>query len=156
MTDRIPVVWGTGDAATRLTAFDAALAAAGIGDYNLLGLSSIAPPGATVETPGTLEAPYGVGAPVAVVLADASSAEPGETVAAGLGWVLGPEGGVFMEATDAEAAACRSRLETMLADVRRQREWAFTEEETLVREHEVRDVGAAIVAAVFGPLAFAE
>lgn len=155
-TDRIAVVWGTGDAATPLTAFDAALDEAGLADYNLLGLSSIAPPGATVATPGTLERSFGVGDPVATVLADATSEESGGAVAAGLGWVLSPRGGVFMEASGETAESCREDLEAMLADVRSQRDWDWTAEETVVREHLVEDVGAAVVAAVFGPLAFAE
>lgn len=155
MTDRIAVVWGRGDAATRLTAFDAALADAGIADYNLVGLSSIVPPDATVATPGTVDEPYDVGDPVAVVLAEAAGDESGETVAAGLGWALADEGGVFMERAADAAEACRVDLESTLADLRRQRDWNWHTEETIVREHEVRAVGAVVVAAVYGPLAFA-
>lgn len=156
MADRIDVVWGTGDAATRLTAFDQALAGAGVADYNLVPLSSIVPPDATVATPGRVDQPYAVGDPVAVVLARAVGDQPGETVAAGLGWALAAEGGVFMESSADGPDACRADLETKLADVRTRRDWDWTSTETVVRDHEVRDVGAAVVAAVYGPLAWAD
>lgn len=156
MVDRIAVVWGTGEAATRLTAFDAALAEAGVADYNLVALSSVVPPEATVATPGSVDDPYAVGDPIAAVVADATG-EAGETLAAGLGWALSPEGGVFMESTAADEAACRADLETKLADVRSGRDWDWETTETVVCDHEVGEgVGAAVVVAVFGPLAFRE
>ena len=80
---RIEVVAGTGEAGTALGAFDAALGAAGIGDYNLVRLSSVVPPGATVVRRKAHDGGFGVGAPVACVLAEARSAEPGTTLAAG-------------------------------------------------------------------------
>lgn len=42
------IVSGTGEGTTALNAFDSALCAAGIGDFNLVKVSSILPPGATV------------------------------------------------------------------------------------------------------------
>lgn len=149
----IEVVSGTGEGRTELGALDAALVAAGIGDYNLVEFSSVLPPDRSVEVVETHDGRYGVGTPVGVVLAAAQADEPGETVAAGVGWQDAPEGGVFYEVTAPDAATCRERLRDGLADARelRDRDWAG--EPTLnVREYTVEGTGAAVVAAVFGPL----
>ncbi len=46
---RIVLARGIGRGPTELAAFDAALRDAGIANYNLLGLSSVIPPGSTIE-----------------------------------------------------------------------------------------------------------
>jgi arginine decarboxylase len=156
MADDIAVVWGRGDAGTRLNALDAALAEAGVHDYNLVTYSSIVPAGASVVERGDLARRYPVGAPVGVVLARETSDVTDETVAAGLGWVEAEEGGVFMESAAASARACRTDLRRKLADAKRLREWTWRgDPETRVVEHAVDGVGAAVVAAVFGRLAYA-
>ncbi|WP_251331102.1 pyruvoyl-dependent arginine decarboxylase [Haloplanus pelagicus] len=157
MSDTIEVVWGHGDAGTPLSAFDAALAGAGIHNYNLVTYSSVIPPGRAVARTGRTEAAYGVGAPVGVVLAAAETTRPSDTVAAGLGWARAEEGGVLMESTAGSAEAVRADLREKLADARRLRDWNWEEERRLeVREHTVDRTGAVVVAAVYGPLAYAE
>jgi pyruvoyl-dependent arginine decarboxylase len=107
----IELVWGTGSARTELGAFDAALSGANVHNYNLVELSSIVPEGATIERVGALEpGRWTTGDLVAVVLASNTSTTEGERVAAGLGWELGAEGGVFMEATAPSREACEGEL----------------------------------------------
>jgi arginine decarboxylase len=163
MSDTVDIVWGRGDAGTPLSAFDAALAAAGIHNYNLVTYSSIIPPDRTIRRPGRVAAEHGVGTPVGVVLAGSETAESAGTVAAGLGWILADEGGVMMESTASSASAVRSDLKAMLADARERRDWNWEAGEHLVvREHAVERpddadrVGAVVVAAVYGPLAYAD
>jgi arginine decarboxylase len=151
----IEVVWGTGAARTELGAFDAALSDANVHNYNLVELSSIVPEGATVERVGALDpGRWATGDLVAVVLASRTSSTPGERVAAGLGWELAAEGGVFVENDAPTAEACARRLDANLADARRIRDWDWTGERgTKVVDHVVDSgAGAAVVAAVFHPI----
>jgi arginine decarboxylase len=46
---KIVVTAGTGEGPTAVAAFDAALRSAGVENYNLISLSSIIPPGSTIE-----------------------------------------------------------------------------------------------------------
>lgn len=48
----VRIVWGSGVGPTELTAYDAALAAANVHDYNLLRVSSVLPADATIELAG--------------------------------------------------------------------------------------------------------
>jgi arginine decarboxylase len=151
----IEVVWGTGSARTELGAFDAALSDANIHDYNLVELSSVVPEGATIERVGALDpGRWAVGDLLAVVVASRTASDAGERVAAGLGWELAVEGGVFVENDAPTAEACERRLDANLDDARAVRDWEWTgERETTVVEHVVGSgAGAAVVAAVFHPL----
>jgi arginine decarboxylase len=162
MSDTLDIVWGRGDATTPLSAVDTALAAAGLHNYNLVTYSSVVPPDRSVVRPGRLTVDYGVGTPVGVVLAvnETTRTEP---VAAGLGWIGADDGGVLMESTAASTEAVRTDLRAKLADARALRDWNWTDEEHFeIREHAVdgaaaRDrAGAVVVAAVYGPLAYAD
>jgi len=151
----IELVWGTGSGRTELGAFDAALSGANVHNYNLVELSSIVPEGATVERVGALEpGRWTTGDLLAVVLASNTSSTEGERIAAGLGWELADEGGIFVENDGPTADACERTLEANLADARRIRDWRWTgERETKVVDHVVdADAGAAVVAAVFHPI----
>lgn len=155
---RIEVVWGTGEGRTDLGAYDAALADAGVGNYNLVSLSSVVPPDAAVSAVGTHERAYPVGAPVAVVFAEAR-ATAGARAAAGLGWTLAEEGGVIVETEAPSTAECRAFLDAALADARDCREWDWHGQETVVRsvapDEDSGRHGAVVVAAVYGPLEYA-
>lgn len=69
---------GSGEASTELNAFDAALLAAGIGDTNLIRVSSILPPGA--EEVASFEFPKGSMVPLAY--GETTSSEPGTAISA--------------------------------------------------------------------------
>lgn len=149
--ERVGIAWGTGEGHTELGALDAALAAAGVGDYNLVRLSSVIPAGAAVELVGTHERCFPVGQPVACVIADATGSKG--TVAAGLGWSLAEEGGVFMEEGAGDAETCRKKLIAGVRDGRELRDWAWDHEvRTKTVEHEVEECGAAVVVAVYAPV----
>lgn len=149
--ERVELAWGTGEGHTELGALDAALADAGVGDYNLVRLSSVLPAATDVVLVDTHERRFPVGQPVAAVLADVTAREG--TVSAGLGWSIADEGGVFMEEHARDAATCRERLAAGVEDGRALRDWAWDDEvRTKVVEHDVDTCGAAVVVAVYGPV----
>lgn len=150
----IEIVWGAGEGTTDLGAFDAALAHAGIHNYNLVRLSSVIPETATVVETGTHDGRWAVGELVGAVVADHNSTTPGETVAAGLGWARASRGGVFFEAT----AATGEEVERLVragveSGMQTRPTWDWEGGiETRVVEHTVEAGGAAVVAAVYGPV----
>lgn len=149
----IDVVWGAAAGRTELGAFDRALAEAGVGDYNLVRLSSVLPPGATVAETGRVDREHPVGTPVGVVLAERAAGESGETVAAGIGWAIADEGGIFMEASGSSPESCRRRIEASLADAREGRNWDWhLDARTVVRSRVVDETACVVVAAVYGPM----
>ncbi len=87
---------GVGRGETLLTAFDQALRNAGVGDYNLLKVSSIVPPGARVSQ--TIEVPRGSLLPIAY--GSISSTDKGEVISAAVSVALPQDEkhvGVIME-----------------------------------------------------------
>jgi arginine decarboxylase len=96
----IQVASGVGFGPTKLAAFDAALREAGIGDYNLVTLSSIVPPGSTIApTDGPAVAPGKWGDRLYVVMAQLRVDTRYEEAVAGLGWIQELESGrgLFVE-----------------------------------------------------------
>ena len=94
----IPLSSGVGTGPTTLAAFDAALRGAGIANFHLLALSSVIPPGSTIETGpiGHIDGEWGDR--LYVVMAEARTAAPGAEVWAGIGWVQADDGrGLFVE-----------------------------------------------------------
>lgn len=84
---RFSVVAGSGQGETRLTAFDRALLDAGIGNLNLIRVSSVLPPGC--EYAPQIDLPPGSLVPTAygALISD----EPGEEIAAAIGVGLSPD-----------------------------------------------------------------
>ena len=96
----IPVRPGVGSGPTKLAAFDAALYDAGVANRNLIQLSSVIPPGSVVtRAEGRVTAPGGWGDRLYVVMAHARTAQLGDRLAAGIGWVQDHETGrgLFVE-----------------------------------------------------------
>ena len=95
----ISVVTGIGQGKTELSAFDSALSAAGIYNYNLIPLSSIIPPRSKVVKTRKYRTPDSeYGHKLYVIKADIRSKNIGEHIAAGLGWYQFEDGrGVFVE-----------------------------------------------------------
>lgn len=150
----IEVVWGTGEGGSTLGAFDSALAAAGIHNYNLVPLSSIVPPDAAVVEAGTHEGRWPVGELVGTVLARHDSTVSGETIAAGLGWARAPEGGVFFEAEAESRANVAALLERGIVTAKERRpgwDWEPGHRSRVV-DHTVAESGAAVVGALYRPL----
>jgi arginine decarboxylase len=97
----IHVTSGIGTGPTKLSAFDAALNAAGVANYNLIRLSSIVPPGSKItngEHP-VVKQPGNWGDKLYVVMADMRVDTPNVEAWAGIGWVQDPKTGkgLFVE-----------------------------------------------------------
>lgn len=120
----VHITGGTGSARTELTAFDAALAEAGIHNANLIRVSSITPPETTVEASSarTVESAITPGEFVPAVYARSQSNVPGERITAAVAGVSLREGyGVNVEhhAVNSDTATveaiCRQKLEELVA-----------------------------------------
>jgi arginine decarboxylase len=100
-TRTIEIACGTGTGPNTLAAFDGALRATGIANFNLLRLSSVIPPSTEVRAvPGTVSPIKGEwGDRLYVVMAESRVTEPGEQAWAGIGWVQEAESGkgLFVE-----------------------------------------------------------
>lgn len=98
--NRVRIVRGTGTGPTRTASYDAALAAANVHQYNLVGVSSILPEEARVQVPGTAPDLGPAGRLLWVVEARATANGP---VTAGLAWAKPPDRpGIVYEASDPE------------------------------------------------------
>lgn len=108
----IRIVWGTGRGPTALSAYDAALAEAGVHDYNLVRLSSVIPGGPAIEEVGT--APDLGPAGEALHVVEASARGDAGHQSAVLAWARSPDGpGVFYEAgASAPADAVQAEAKT--------------------------------------------
>jgi len=143
------LVSGKGEGLTELNAFDGALLSAGIGDLNLVQVSSIMPSHVSL-----LDSLAGVeptkGDFVLVVYGARTSSSPGEDIASAVGVGRAEDGfGVIMEAQG------RSRDEVE-SDVRRKVEEAFhmrglrpTSMRVAAVEHRVQQCGGVVAACVF-------
>lgn len=90
---------GTGEGPTLLAAFDAALLDAGVGDYNLLKLSSVIPPHSRIVQQKHVPRDDQYGHRMYVVLSQQRVEELGQEAWAGLGWTQNEEigCGLFVE-----------------------------------------------------------
>ena len=137
---------GHAEGSTTLNAFDNALLAAGIGNINLLKISSILPP----EVP-VIELPkIKPGALIPTAYAAATSETPGETIAAAVGYAVPDDpakNGVIMEfhghATRGEAERA---IRGMLDEAFRVRGEAMKEMKVFAVEHSVERIGCALAA----------
>jgi arginine decarboxylase len=97
----IRVSSGIGSGPTELAAFDAALRSAGVGDLNLIRLSSVIPPGSTLtQVNGDDQLQGDHGDRLFCVYAEAYASTPGEQAWAGIGWSRRGDGsgeGLFVE-----------------------------------------------------------
>lgn len=97
----IRVSAGTGVGRTTLAAFDAALADAGVSDFNLVRLSSIVPPGSRIlEVAGPEQLQGDHGDALFCVYARAHASLPGHEAWAGVAWSRRDDGsgaGLFVE-----------------------------------------------------------
>lgn len=151
----IRVVWGTGTGPTAVASYDAALADAGVQDYNLATLSSVVPPGARVEAVGTAPDLGPVGGRLWTVQSRTTTAGPGRAAAA-LGWAVGPDGGVIYEAGDAEdEATAREQVRAGLGAARELRDGDLPEEglESVAFDVPEGTYGTAVVLAAYGEAA---
>jgi arginine decarboxylase len=120
----IVVSRGTGTGPTKLAAFDAALRDAGVANFNLIKLSSVIPPGSTVDVTedAVSIATERWGERLYVVLADARVSEPNHDAWAGIGWFQAGDGrGLFAEHEGASEQEVRRDLTATLSALREHR-----------------------------------
>jgi len=148
----IPIVSAVGHGNTTLAAFDAALLAAGIGNFNLLTLSSVIPAGATIITDGAHSPPSGSwGDRLYVVMAQQRTEVTGAEVWAAIGWVQDDSGrGLFVEHEGPSEQYVREQVNLSLEGLVRNRPESFGDQHTIVAgaTHEGEPV-CALVAAVY-------
>ncbi|GGN91751.1 MULTISPECIES: pyruvoyl-dependent arginine decarboxylase [Haloarcula] len=147
----IRVVWGTATGPTALSSYDAALAEAGVHNYNLVTLSSVIPEGPAIEV---VETAPDLGPPgeALEVVQSAATAAPGERAAAGVGWARSEGGpGIFYEVDGTDPDAVRTEIREGLAAGRDLREWDFVEESVHVESVAPEETYAsAVVLATYG------
>jgi arginine decarboxylase len=142
------LVSGASEGFTPLNAFDGALLSAGIGDTNLVKMSSIVPPRCQLISP----VPLPPGALVPTAYASISSDIPGEIISSAVAVALPKEPhypGLIMEYSgrgtkvDIEETVRRMALEGMKLRMRETKDLI-----SLAVEHRVQKVGATLAAVV--------
>jgi arginine decarboxylase len=131
---KIWVADAVAEASTELAAFDACLLRAGIGNLNLLYLSSVIPPGASLlRQPAPLDR-ASWGDRLYCVMAQSRTSAIGHEVWAGLGWVQEANDGrgLFAEAMGSSESEVRFQLASTLADMTDARKGNWGDVETLV------------------------
>ncbi|WP_280239708.1 pyruvoyl-dependent arginine decarboxylase [Nocardia abscessus] len=118
----------TGAGPTAMSAFDAALRDLGVGEANLIRLSSVIPPRATVERIGRVRKPISWGDRLYCVYAVRHAYGRGSTAAAGLGWALRDDdsgAGLFVEHEAETSEEVAALIRASLADMTRRRGGGF-------------------------------
>jgi arginine decarboxylase len=139
---------GASDGYKPLNAFDGALLAAGVGNTNLVRMSSIVPPRCELIEPVRLP----LGALVPTAYASITSDIPGEWISAGvaIAWPKDPDlNGLIMEYS---ALGRKKEIEeivgTMALEGLKLREWEVRELKVNAIEYQVKKVGAVFSAVV--------
>lgn len=137
---------GNAEGSTPLNAFDNALLTAGIGNINLVRVSSILPPGVEVVALPRIKP----GAIVPTAFASMTSEVPGEVVAAAVGWarpVDPAKNGVIMEFHDkATRDEAERMIVQMLEEAFRVRGEPIRDMRVFAVEHRVERTGCALAA----------
>jgi arginine decarboxylase len=137
---------GHAEGGTILNAFDNALLAAGIGNINLIKVSSIVPPDVEIVDLPKIKP----GALVPTAYAAMTSEVPGQTVTAAVGYALPDDPakpGVIMEYHDlADRRTAERSIRAMLEEAFRVRGEVIREMKVFVAEHTVERVGCAVAA----------
>lgn len=125
----IEVTFGAGRGKTELAAFDSALFNAGVGNYNLLHLSSVIPTGCT---PVIKKVDYNnndeFGYKLFCVLSEKRESRIGHAAWAGLGWVLtveSPTQGLFVEHSGESEAEVMDAMTKTLTSIVEYREGKY-------------------------------
>ena len=153
MERNIFIVATAGVGCTPKSAFDDALFHGGIHNFNLIPLSSVIPPEASIIVTETYTGEIMPGTMQPVVMAHYSSEKPGQVISAGIGWKLASEGGVFVEISGPwDGKTTEAKLEASVDELARRRQnWNWLQpSQTQVMETTVEDKAAcALVCAVY-------
>jgi len=139
---------GTSEGYMPLNAFDGALLQAGIGNTNLVRMSSIVPPHCKRVAP----IPLPPGALVPAAYAAITSDTPGEIVSAAVAIAL-PENedqnGLIMEySAKGERQKIEDTVRRMAEEGMKLRGWPIRDLQSIAAEHRVEKVGAALAAVI--------
>ena len=148
----IRVVWGTGRGPTETAAYDAALAAANVHNYNLVTVSSVIPADGTVTRAGTAPDLGPTGQQLTVVQGEMTVAGPGVASAA-LAWTTGAGPGLFYESSGpSEAKTVTARVTEGIEAGLALRDWETEsiETESVSTEASSGEYASAVVLAVYG------
>jgi arginine decarboxylase len=142
------LVSGTSDGYTPLNAFDGALLKAGIGNTNIVKMSSIVPPHCKLVAPISLPP----GALVPTAYASITSDVPGEIISAGIAVAL-PEdenqNGLIMEySAKGERPKIEEIVRNMALEGMKLRGWKIKDLKSIAIEYQVKKIGAALAAVV--------
>jgi len=142
------LVSGASDGYTPMNAFDGALFQAGIGNTNIIKMSSIVPPRCQRIPPIALPPGALVPAAYAVLISDV----PGEIISAGIAVAL-PEdenqNGLIMEySAKEERAKIEEIVRNMAVEGMKLRGWRIKDLQTVVSEYRVKKIGAVLAAVV--------
>ena len=144
------LVKGAAEGRTRLNAFDKSLLAAGVGDTNLMRMSSILPPAAEENQIGDIVLPKGGLIPLAYATIDGTT--PGRIISAAIAVGIPEddrEPGVIMEFEDhAQLSTVEEIVRQMVVDGFEYRNRKLKEIKSIGIEHKVERCGAVFAAAV--------
>ena len=142
------LVSGASDGTTPLNAFDGALLQAGIGNTNIVKMSSIVPPHCERISPIALPP----GALVPAAYASLTSDVPGEVISAGVALALPHDkerNGLIMEySAKGDRAKIEETVRNMAVEGMRVRGWEIKELKSIAVEYRVKKVGAVLAAIV--------
>jgi arginine decarboxylase len=142
------LVSGASDGYTPLNAFDGALLQAGIGNTNLVKMSSIVPPRCQLVPPIALPP----GALVPVAYGSLTSDEPGQIISAGVALALPVDedrNGLIMEySAKGGRREIEEKVRTMAVEGMKLREWEIKELKSIAIEYSVKKIGAVLAAVV--------
>lgn len=123
---KVYITGGTGEGKTKVSAFDTALAQAGIADYNLIYLSSIIPEGSVVEVKRLKPKEDEYGRRLYVVIARCDQNVAGKEAWAGLGWVQDRQGrGLLAEHIGENKATVARLIRNSLSDMKKLRRYKY-------------------------------
>lgn len=144
------LVKGASEGRTRLNAFDNSLLNAGVGDTNLMRMSSILPPGANQKDIDDLDLPKGGLIPLAYATIDSTT--PGRYISSAIAVGIPEdesEPGVIMEFEDhSKLENVESIVRQMVVDAFEYRNRDLKEIKSIGIEHRVETCGATFAAAV--------
>jgi arginine decarboxylase len=148
MPTRYFLASGASEGYTPLNAFDGALLQAGIGNTNIVKMSSIVPPHCKPISPVTLPP----GALVPAAYASIASDIPGEIISAGIAVAL-PEdenqNGLIMEySAKGERRKIEETVRNMAMEGMKLRGWEIKDLKSIAIEHKIVKIGAALAAVI--------
>ncbi len=128
---KIKIASAIGRGPTVLGAFDAALRAAGVENYNLIPLSSVIPGGATLERGRFMSKPSEYGHRLYVVMARHEATKPGDEAWAGLGWTQESSRGrgLFVELHGSSEREVENAIESTLGSMKDARPYDYGKNE---------------------------